>query len=61
MHIDVVTIFPEVFGPVLSSSMLGIAQEQGAVTFAVHDLRQWTSDHIAPPTTTLMVAVLAWS
>ncbi|MEN6430730.1 MAG: tRNA (guanosine(37)-N1)-methyltransferase TrmD [Coriobacteriales bacterium] len=44
MHIDVVTIFPEVFGPVLSSSMLGIAQDQGAVTFAVHDLRQWTSD-----------------
>lgn len=44
MRIDIVTIFPDVFEPVLGSSMLGIARDQGAVSFHVHDLRQWTDD-----------------
>lgn len=44
MRIDIITIFPEVFEPVLGSSMLGIARDQGAVSFHVHDLRQWTED-----------------
>lgn len=44
MRIDIVSIFPEVFEPVLASSMLGIAQQKGAVEFRVHDLRQWTDD-----------------
>lgn len=41
MRIDIISIFPEIFEPTLGSSMLGIAQQQGAVTFAVHDLRDW--------------------
>jgi len=44
MRIDIVSIFPELFEPVLASSMLGIAQQKGAVEFRVHDLRQWTDD-----------------
>lgn len=44
MRIDIVTIFPEVFEPVLGSSMLGIAQSQGAIEVHVHDLRTWTED-----------------
>lgn len=44
MRIDIVTIFPEMFEPVLGSSMLGIARQRGAVEIGVHDLRQWTDD-----------------
>jgi tRNA (guanine37-N1)-methyltransferase len=44
LRIDIISIFPGVFEPVLGSSMLGIAREKGAVDFAVHDLRDWTSD-----------------
>ena len=40
MHIDVVTLFPELFGPHLTTSLLGKAIEQGTVTVAVHDLRR---------------------
>jgi tRNA (guanine37-N1)-methyltransferase len=40
MHIDVVTIFPELFGPHLSTSLLGKAIEAGRLTVGVHDLRE---------------------
>ncbi len=41
MRVDVVTIFPEVFDQVLSSSMLGIARGKGLLEFCAHDLRDW--------------------
>lgn len=41
MRIDVVTLFPDVFQPVVSSSMLGIARDRGILEFFVHDLRDW--------------------
>jgi tRNA (guanine37-N1)-methyltransferase len=41
MRIDVITLFPEIFEPVMGSSMLGIARERGALEFFAHDLRQW--------------------
>jgi tRNA (guanine37-N1)-methyltransferase len=41
VRVDVLTLFPEVFEPVLSTSMLGIARERGALAFTAHDLRQW--------------------
>ncbi|MDI6900422.1 MAG: tRNA (guanosine(37)-N1)-methyltransferase TrmD [Anaerosomatales bacterium] len=44
MRIDVITIFPEVFEPVFSSSMLGRAAEKGLVQFVTHDLRDYASD-----------------
>lgn len=44
MRIDIITIFPEMFAPTLSGSMLGIAQDKGIAEFHVHDLRDWTTD-----------------
>ena len=43
MRIDIVTIFPDYFGP-LSVSLLGKAQERGDVDLRVHDLREHTDD-----------------
>lgn len=44
MLVDILTIFPEMFPPVLGASMLKRAQEQGALRVAVHDLRDYTHD-----------------
>ena len=43
MRIDIITIFPEYFGP-LRVSLIGKAAERGDITFGVHDLRGWTHD-----------------
>lgn len=43
MRIDLVTIFPEYFGP-LSVSLLGKANNRGDVDLRVHDLREHTDD-----------------
>ncbi|MDX1645138.1 MAG: tRNA (guanosine(37)-N1)-methyltransferase TrmD [Thermoanaerobaculia bacterium] len=44
MHIDVVTIFPRLFGPFLETSLVGRAVEKGLLGVAVHDLRDFTTD-----------------
>ena len=44
MRIDVVTIFPGLFGPFLEESILGSAVRRGLLAVAVHDLRDWTQD-----------------
>jgi tRNA (guanine37-N1)-methyltransferase len=44
MHIHVVTIFPELFGPFLETSLVGRAVERGLLEVSVHDLRDWTDD-----------------
>lgn len=41
MRIDIITLFPEMFGPVLDGSMLGIARDRGHLETHLHDLRQW--------------------
>jgi tRNA (guanine37-N1)-methyltransferase len=43
MRIDIVTIFPDYFGP-LSVSLLGKANERGDIDVRVHDLRDHTDD-----------------
>jgi tRNA (guanine37-N1)-methyltransferase len=43
VRIDIITIFPEYFGP-LSVSLIGKAADRGDITFGVHDLRSWTHD-----------------
>jgi tRNA (guanine37-N1)-methyltransferase len=43
VRIDIITIFPEYFGP-LSVSLIGKAAERGDIQFGVHDLRGWASD-----------------
>ena len=40
MRIDVVTLFPELFEVPLRTSIIGRAEEVGAVAFGVHDLRE---------------------
>ena len=44
LRIDVVTIFPELFEPLLSTSLLGAAIEGGGLAVELHDLREWTED-----------------
>jgi tRNA (guanine37-N1)-methyltransferase len=39
MRVDVITLFPEVVTVPLGASIVGRAQERGALTLAVHDLR----------------------
>ncbi len=41
MQIDIVTLFPQFFEPILSGSILGRAQAKGAVDFRLHDLWQF--------------------
>jgi tRNA (guanine37-N1)-methyltransferase len=50
MRIDVVTIFPDYFGPAsgvggpFGVSLIGKAAARGDVAFHIHDLRQWAMD-----------------
>lgn len=55
MRIDIVTIFPDYFGPVsaagavagagpLGVSLIGKAAARGDIEFRVHDLRRWAAD-----------------
>lgn len=44
MKIDILTIFPEICRGPLSESIMGRAQQAGAVDLAVHDLRDWSED-----------------
>ncbi|HMM30541.1 MAG TPA: tRNA (guanosine(37)-N1)-methyltransferase TrmD [Clostridia bacterium] len=46
MRIDVLTLFPEMFSPVLGASMLGRAAQKGILEFSVHNIRDYsTSKH----------------
>jgi tRNA (guanine37-N1)-methyltransferase len=55
VRIDIVTIFPDYFGPVgadgrvgdsgpLGVSLIGKAAARGDINFRIHDLRAWTTD-----------------
>jgi len=44
MKIDILTLFPDMFGKVFDESMIKIARQKGLVEIAVHDLRDWTHD-----------------
>ena len=44
MRIRVLTIFPELFGPFLATSLVGRAIEKGLLEVGVHDLRDFTED-----------------
>lgn len=44
MRIDVLTIFPEMFGPVLGSSIVGRAQQANLVEIVTTDIREYTND-----------------
>jgi len=44
MRIDILTLFPEMFPPILSASILGRAAESGVVNFRVHDIRAFADN-----------------
>jgi len=43
VRIDIITIFPDYFGP-LGVSLIGKAAQRGDIIFGVHDLRSWAHD-----------------
>jgi len=44
MRIDILTLFPDMFGGVLGQSILKIAQKKKKISIRLHDLRKWTND-----------------
>lgn len=44
MRVDVITLFPNMFDPVLGESILKRAQESDKLKFFIHDLRNFTHD-----------------
>ncbi len=44
MIIDIITIFPEMFAPVLNESIIKRAQQKGKVKIHIHDLRNYSFD-----------------
>jgi len=44
MHIDIITIFPKMFEPILNESIIKRAQTKGKVKIRIHDLRDFTAD-----------------
>ncbi len=44
MRFDVFTLFPEVFEPYLSISILGKAREKGLLEVRLHNIRDWATD-----------------
>lgn len=44
MKIDILTLFPGMFEPVLGSSIIGRAREKGLVDFKTHDFREYTKN-----------------
>ena len=44
LRIDVLTIFPELFGPFFETAFVGHARRQGILLAEAHDLRRWTTD-----------------
>lgn len=43
-RIDILTIFPELFGPFLETAFVAMARKQGALAIETHDLRDWAED-----------------
>lgn len=44
MRFDIITIFPEMFAPILNESIIKRAQQKKKVVIRVHDLRAYTKD-----------------
>lgn len=44
MRIDIITLFPEMFEPVLNGSIIGRAQKSGVLEIVCHQLRDYAFD-----------------
>src|SRR5574344_686596 len=45
MHIDIITLFPEVINAIISHSILLRSQKKGIVTFGIHNLRDYSTNN----------------
>ena len=61
MLIETLSVFPEMFEPVMSTSILGRARQAGIFDFRAYDLRDWTTTGIVRSMTSLTAAVRACS
>ena len=50
MRIDIMTLFPDTVGDVLSESILGRAQERGILRIETHQIRDYTANRQKMPT-----------
>lgn len=44
MRLDTISVFPELFEPYMSTSIMGRARSKGLFSFEAHNLRDWTYD-----------------
>lgn len=44
LRIETLGVFPDMFEPIMSLSIMGRARQAGVFSFAAHDLRDWTHD-----------------
>lgn len=44
LTLETISVFPQMFQPYLSESIMGRAQDRGIFEFFAHDLRDWTHD-----------------
>lgn len=44
LRIETLSVFPDMFEPIMSLSIMGRARKAGVFSFAAHDLRDWTHD-----------------
>ncbi len=44
LRLEALTVFPEMFEPIMSTSIMGRARRAGIFEFEAHDLRDWTHD-----------------
>ena len=44
MRIEILTIFPEMFGPFLDTGIVRIAQEKGLLAVSLRELREYAPD-----------------
>jgi tRNA (guanine37-N1)-methyltransferase len=44
LRVDVITIFPGLFGPFLEEAFVEVARRRGVLEVAIHNLRDWTVD-----------------
>ncbi len=44
LRIDILTLFPEALAPTLGTSIPGRASDGGAVSYHLHNIRDWTRD-----------------
>ena len=61
MLIETLSVFPEMFEPVMSTSILGRARKAGLFDFKAYNLRDWTHDAIVPSMTSRTAAGRACS